>query len=370
MMPAHAARSQVKPAQRAIPILFLLALMSQRSVAGGAGATVPPAAGPRFVLQSQAEIPEELHAAVDVRWAGDRSIYLALGGGGVAEAPLVAGHGEIKHLIPRHAGGLAPIFRVAASGSYLVAAPTVFAVAWRRLNDETLIEEAFEYVQGVDVRDRQLAILGVRADEKRNFATDGAIGWIGSLDKRLADLRAIAFASTGRGAKAMLNCGSYGLGAVRYLPDGSLLMIPGVQPGAELFDAGGKPVRAWDTGALGIDTDCGSLTPTQEARLAAHYDERLTWLNRRRTVDSILPLPEGAGVLIRTVDGSATQWQLKILHSDGAWSTVEVPLQGASAFAHLRGDARGDQLVLLLYEQGWGIRKVAKSRLITATLGR
>jgi hypothetical protein len=344
--------------------------MSQRSVASGVGATVPPAAGPQFILQSQADVPKELHAAVDVRWAGDQSVYLALSGAGVVEAPLVEGHGAVRHLVAPNEGGLMPIAKVAASGSYLVAAPIVFEVAWRRLDNETLLEEGFEFVQAVDVRDRQLAIVGVRGDEKRNFATDGAIGWIGSLDKRLADLRAIAFAATGPGAQAMLNCGSFGLAAVRYLPDGSLLMIPGVQPGAELFDASGKPVHAWDTGALGIDTDCGSLTQPQQVRLAAHYDERLTWINRRRTVDSILPLPQGPGVLIRTVDGSATHWQLKILHSDGTWSTVQVPLQGASAFAHLHADARGNRLVLLLYEDGWGFRQVARSRLITATLGR
>jgi hypothetical protein len=343
-----------------------LALAGPASTIGGSAPPAPAAAAPRLVVQSQAEVPDDLHAAVDVRWAPGDAVYLALAGGGVVEAPLV-GHRSVQHLISRNSGGLLPIFRVAASNSYLVAAPVAFAVAWRRLDQEPLLEESFEFVQAVDVRDRQLALVGVRTDENRNFAPDGAIGWIGSLDKRLSDLHAIAFATTGRGATAMLNCGSFGMAAVRYLPDGTLLMIPGVQPGALLFDTHGRPLRVWDTGALGIDTDCGSLTPQQRARLPANYMDRLAWINQRRTVDSILPLPDGPGVLVRTVTGSATHWQIKVLHGDGTWTTVEVPLRGASANAHLRGDVQGRRIVLLLYEDGWGFRTVAKTRLITAS---
>jgi hypothetical protein len=93
----------------------------------------------------------------------------------------------------------------------------------------------------------------MRADEQPNFSPDGAIAWIGSLDKRLSDPRAAAFSTTGPGAAAMMACGGFGLGYVRLLADGSLLMIPGIQPKAELFDASGEPELAWDTAALGID---------------------------------------------------------------------------------------------------------------------
>jgi hypothetical protein len=231
------------------------------------------------------------------------------------------------------------------------------------------VQAPFEYVQAIDVEARQLALVGVRADEARNFAPDGAIGWIGSLDKRLGDLKPILFSATGPGAASMLNCGALGLAAVRFLSGGEVLMIPGVQPGAEWFDAGGKPVRAWDTAALGIDTDCASLTHAMAAKLAVNYPLRLEWVNSRRTVDSILPLPQGAGALIRNAANGATHWELKILHRDGSWTTSQVPLQGESVFAHLRGDVRAGRLALLLYEDKLPSRPKAKSRLITATLG-
>ncbi len=344
------------------------------SVVGLLAAGAAPDSGPAFRILSQTELPADLQRAVDVRWASDQSLYFALQGHGVVEAPLAAGRGAVKEMIPGkdRPGGLWNAYRVAASSDYLVATPPLFEVAWRSARpggDPGLVEAPFEYVQAIDVQARKLAIVGVRSDEKRTFAPDGAIGWTGSLDKRLSDLRPILFSALGRGAGSRLNCGALGLAAVRFLADGEVLMIPGVQPGAEWFDAGGKPVRGWDTAALGIDTDCSSLTPQQVAKLAANYALRLDWINLRRTVDSVLPLSQGAGVLIRTASKSATHWELKILHRDGSWTTSQVPLEGESPFAHVRGDVRAGRLVLLLYEDRVASRPKAQGRLITAQLG-
>jgi hypothetical protein len=343
-------------------------------VVGLLAAGAAPDSGPAFRILSQTELPAELQRAVDVRWASDQSLYFALQGHGVVEAPVVAGRGAVKEMIPGkdQPGGLWNAYRVAASGDYLVATAPLFEVAWRSArpgDDPGLVEAPFEYVQAIDVQARKLAIVGVRSDEKRNFAPDGAIGWTGSLGKRLSDLKPILFSATGRGATGMLNCGALGLAAVRFLTDGEVVMIPGVQPGVEWFDGGGKPVRGWDTATLGIDTDCSSLTPQLVAKLAANYPLRLDWINLRRTVDSILPLPQGAGVLVRTASKSATHWELKILHRDGTWTTSQVPLQGESPFAHLRGDVRAGRLVLLLYEDRVSSRPKAQGRLITAQLG-
>jgi hypothetical protein len=355
--------------------------LAARSAAASPAATPRP--GPATRILSQTELPDGLHAAMDLRWASGHSVYIALGSGGVVEASLPSGAataagsgaggaiGVLRQVIAGkdRPGGVFLASRLAASSDYLVAAAPVFQVAWRRLDQSSVLEEAFEFVQGVDVRGDRLAVVGVRSDEKRHFAPDGAIGWLGSLARRLSDLQPIVFSATGPGARAMLNCGSFGLGAARFLADGSLLVIPGVQPGAELFDPAGKPVRAWDTTVLGIDTDCAALTAQQTARLAGDYPQRLAWLNQRRTVDSILPLPEGAGVLVRTADRDTTRWELKILHRDGSWTASPVPLTGASAFAHLRGDARDGRLVLLLYEDGRGFRTVARQRLVLAAIG-
>lgn len=365
-------RSQPTPARRLPTALTVLSLLLAIVATSYANAPLLPAPPPLFKVLTQVDLPPELHATIDLRWAGTESVYLAMGGAGVVEAPLVAGSSPIKHLVPgdKEPGGVWLANRVAASSEYLAVASPAFQVAWRRLDAAPLTEEPFEFIAGIDVRDHRLAIVGVRSDEHRNFAPDGAIGWIGSLDKRLSDLRPVAFSMTGPGAAAMAACGSYGIGYVRFLPDGSLLMIPGAQPGAELFGSDGKPLRTWDTATLGIDVRCTKLTQQQSLLFAKSYQQRLDWLNQQRTVDAILPLSQGAGVLIRSAERGKTHWQLKILHTDGTWTTVDVPIEGQSAFAHLRGDARSDRLALVLYEDGWGFRTVAKSRLITATIGR
>jgi hypothetical protein len=360
--------------RRLLVPLLSLALLAPILLAGsanGKAATgVVPVSTPAFVVQSQTEIPADLHAAVDIRWASDKTVYLALSGAGVVEAPLMAGQTAAKEVIAgkRKVGGLFLAYHVAASNDYLAAAPPIYLVSWRRLNDPTRREEPFEYVQAIDVREHRLAILGVRSDEQRNFSPDGAIGWVGSLDNKLADLKPIAFSATGPGATAAMACSPMGLGALRFLADGSLLVIPGTQAGVTLLDPHGKPLRAWDTATLGIDTDCANVTPEQHRRMSTHISERLDWLNQRRTVDSILPLPQGVGVLVRIPEKAATHWELKLLRLDGTWAAVSVPLRGESAYAHLRADARGGRIVLLLYEEGWGIRPVAKTRLITAAL--
>jgi hypothetical protein len=322
-------------------------------------------------IDSQAELPDAFRGAVDVRWTRGEAVYLALMSAGVKELPLPVNPVQAKEVIPgkRAVGGVYLVYRVAASSEYIVAGPPAFAVTWRRLDEPGRLEEAFEYVQAIDVRDRQLAILGLRSDEQRNFSPDGAIAWTGSLDKRLRDLRPVAFSATGPGAAAAMACSSVGLGAIRYLTDGSLLVVPGTQPGAIWLDATGKVVRVFDNASVGIDTDCARLSHEQAVRFASHPAERLGWVNQRRTVDSILPLTEGAGVVVRIAEAKGTRWELRRLRRDGTWAASALPFQGASAYAHLHGDARGRKGVFLLYEDGWGFRPVAKPQLFVVDLG-
>jgi hypothetical protein len=356
----------------ALPWSVLVAL------ALGVGGTAQGGTSPALTFQvlSQTVVPTELKAAMDVRWASGDSLYFALGGKGVVQAALAIGSGpdrgpSIKEVIPGKTkpGGLWLTYHVAASSDYLVAAPPAFELAWRRLSDPALVEEPFEYIHGIDVRGGQLAVVGLRSDQKRNFSPDGAIAWVGSLDQGLTDLRPIVFSATGPGASGILSCGSFGLGAVRFLADGTLLVVAGVQPGASLFSATGQLIRTWDTTALGIDTDCGSLTNGQAAKLGVDYRQRVAWLDRRRTVDAILPLQQGAGLVIRTVENHITRWDLRILHPDGTWATLPLPLRGVSTWSHLRGDVRDGKLVLLLYEDsGMGRPDFAQPQVITAVI--
>jgi hypothetical protein len=81
----------------------------------------------------------------------------------------------------------------------------------------------------LDVGGDQIIFLGVT--KAYPFAPEGGIVWTGSFAKKLADLRPILNDKAGPGAQAFSNCGSSEVGAVRILTDGSMLAVPGSQPG-------------------------------------------------------------------------------------------------------------------------------------------
>jgi hypothetical protein len=148
-------------------------------------------------------------------------------------------------------------------------------------------------------------------------------------------------------------------------------VVPGAQPGISLFDAEAKLLRTWDTRSLGIDTDCASLTYEQSRRLMANGVARQAWINQRQTVSSVLPLPQGIGLVVRRFDGVKTRWDLKLLRLDGTVQTVPVPLEGSNGFFDLFGDFRSGRIVLLLRETAFvsqGAHQPNPPRLIVARL--
>ena len=303
-------------------------------------------------ILSDTTLGEPLKYAVDVRWASDRSVYLALKRNGVVEHSLDKKDSPPKQLIPGEAtpGGLWLSWHLAASSLDLVAAAPAFALTWRPLASAARKQEAFEFVSDIDLRGKRLAVLGARRGKDEKFAPDGAIAWIGSLNRDLADLKPLVFDDGGPGAPNMNKCALVFLGVTRFLADGSLLILPGVQPGIYRFDGTGRLLKTLETVALGIDTDCAGISKELKARLARHSPERMAWVNERRIVDDVLPLPSGPGLLIRSLQKGQVQWTLKVLHDNGSVSVYDVPVRAKSPFAHLKGDLRQGRLVLLLWE--------------------
>jgi hypothetical protein len=313
-----------------------------------------PAGSPAGTLRvlSDLELPAELRLAVDVRWATDKSVFLALKRSGVVEASLDGKGPPPKQVIggEQAPGGFWLSMHLAASPSYLVAGAPLFAMTWRRLESPERKEEAFEGIHDLDVQGSRVAVVGSRRDDAGRFAPDGAIAWMGSLDKGLSDLKPLLFDARGPGAPAMNACGPLMIGATRFLADGSLLVVPGVQPGIFRFDSQAKLLHTWDTVALGVDTDCAAVSKELAATLAGNFPRRLAWINERRIVDEVLPLPAGPGLLVRSARQGQTQWVLEVLRADGSVAQYEVPFRTPSAFGHLKGDLRGDRLVLLRWE--------------------
>lgn len=295
-----------------------------------------------------------VRAAMDVRWAGDDSVYVASGKEGTFEVPLGAAL-RPRSIIPGNGkeGGFWLSFRVAASTRFLVISAPVFSIRWKDSLKGTDHEIPFDAVLDIDVQGDRAVILGALKDEKERFAPDGAIAWIGSLERKLADRKPVYYSASGPGAKALSHCGPFEMGGVRFLPDGSFLVVPGVEPGAYLFDPSGKLVRTWDTGVIGLDDDdCENMGEELEYRLSAIPEPRWAWLNRRRILDDILPLPQGPGLIVRNVVQGRPRWELKVLERSGEITTYSIPLTSKTDLAHLKGDVRGNRIVLLHHEDG------------------
>ncbi|HZZ19322.1 MAG TPA: hypothetical protein VFE25_08135 [Opitutaceae bacterium] len=344
------------------PVAILLTLLrplpvaalgagAQAGKAGPAATAAAPAAPAALRILSDTTLGEPLKYAVDVRWASGRSVYLALKRRGVVEYDL-DGKAEPKQLIPgeKEPGGFWLSYHVAASSQFLIAGSPLFALTWRPLDSAVRKDEAFEGIDDLDVQGGRLAVVGVRRDSAGKFAPEGAIAWTGSLDKDLSDLKPLVFDAGGPGAPNANACGLLLLGSTRFLADGSLLVVPGVQPGIYHFDSRGKLLQTLDTVKLGIDTDCASVTKDQGLELKRSFSPRMAWINARRTVDDVLPLPAGPGLLVRSVKQGQVNWALKILHPDGSIAIYDLPVHAHTLLAHLKGDVRQGRLVLLLWE--------------------
>lgn len=319
--------------------------------------------------------------ATDVRWAGDRSVYLARLYDGVDEVSLEAGLPRIRQLVPNRMILDAKTYKsfstLAASEGFLAFAGLADFVTWRSLarrSDGTVRfdQKPMGIVEDLDVAGDRLLVLGALPEHP--FSPDGAVAFLGSAreDGQQA-FRPVLFDPAGKGAPHLGNCISAALGAVRFLPDGSFFIVPGFQPGAHLFNREGVEVRAWNTSLLGLDADadCASMTwETRNQTLLHHPENRTRWLGRHRVVDEVLPLPAGPGLIIRSVAAGQVHWELDVLEAQGIKS-YEIPVARSTVYDRLRGDYRGGKIVFAVVDDSFrpGSTKAA-SQLVIMELPR
>jgi hypothetical protein len=323
-------------------------LVAAASLPAFLAAAGKPEATPSLRILSDQPLPPALVKAWDVRWASDSSIYLSMLREGAVEASVDLSRPRISRMIAgmREPGGAFSYF-LAASSEYLVTNGPLW-VTWRSIADPARSQEAFDSIHDIDVFKAQLLVLAARRDDKGRFAPEGAVAWKGSLSRGLSDLKPVAYDAAGPGAENLGACSNFHMGGVRFLRDGSFLVVPGVQPGIHLYNSDGKLVRTWDSALVGLDADCASLTKEQVHRYGAAWLDRAAWLNQRRTLDDILPLPQGPGLVVRSVSEGRVRWVLKVLPKDGGIQTYRIPVQPQNDLSHLRGDIQGGRIVFIL----------------------
>jgi hypothetical protein len=201
-------------------------------------------------------------------------------------------------------------------------------------------------VDDLDVVGNRILLLGAPSPEEPY--TTGGVAWLGTFDSEPRDWKVLLQAPDAPNATPLFYCSGMGLGAARFLPDRSFLVVPGFQPGAYLYDRSGQLSRAWTSQEIGLDTDCTKVSKQLGQDLHINLDVFMAWINRHQVLDDILPLPQGPGLLIRSFGADRkVHWTLKILRRQGDIQTYQVPLLGEQPFDRLRADVRNDRIVLL-----------------------
>ena len=332
-------------------LLFgLTNLEGQSGVAIGADRELLDEPGTCEVVVEERALPGELEWARDVRWATEDKLFLAAPDVGVFRLNLVSGDYDL--VVPRgqdSSSVWAPGF-LGASAKYLAVGAPFFEVAWVSLEENMLRGKvAVPVTADLDVQGDRMLVVGVMGDEEP--APDGAIAWLASIAGGETGLRPVLFSGEGPGARSMVICSRMEVTASRFLPDGSVVIVPGVEDGAYEFGPDGLLARTWQSDDLGIDTDC-KLADEDVSRFALSAVPRREWVNRRRIVDEVLPRAEGPVFVIREVRAGRVVWELKHAGSDPGVESCRLPLSSTSVNTRLKGDMRGARVALLLYAEG------------------
>jgi hypothetical protein len=315
------------------------------------------AAPPELRVLQRIPLPAGHSAAMDLRWASDDSVYVARAVDGVFEVGL---DGALRRaIVPgfKPTATLSCCDRLAVSESVVGVAARGWDFAWRRRVSEpdrtfVLHREALLLADDLDLQGDRVLLLGL-PEKKPVFASEGAVAWIGTLTSGLAAWQPVLFDEGGAGAPHSYPCRGNGIGAVRFLPDGSFVIVPGFQKGVLLFAADGRRLRSWTSEEVGLDTECGAAEGQDKEAFLQKPELWHRWLDRHHAVDDILPLAEGPGLLVRslTPDGEV-HWQLTVL-SGARVQSYRLPVVARHPTDRLHGDIRGGRIALLLSASGF-----------------
>lgn len=339
--------------------LFRIALLpTLAALAGLAGTSAWSGEAPgSFRILLDQTVPVEPSVPLNVRFASDRSVYLARAHDGVSELALDGHLTKLRQPIPDDKTiGIGRFERLATSGHYLAVARHAKTFVWRDLRPGphvVIVRLPTIFTEDIDLLGSRLLLLGMPAEDPAG----SGVAWLGPLNakKLSAGLVPVLSDVSGAGSPHLVRCEGFKLGAARFLRDGSFLVVPGFQPGVHLFSRGGRLERTWDSRALGLDDPCEELTQEEGFALGAKPRERYEFLSRHAILDEVLPLAEGPGLIIRTVGlDNKLHWTLKILQSGERVLTYELPITGNPPYERLEGDARGNRIVLLVSNQGGG----------------
>ena len=364
-----------------VPFFALFSLMATALWAESPRTTSPK---PTYATSSL-PLPSALHRVNDLRWESSNEVVFALRADGASRWHFrtpSTGLQQIwstpSHEAQTHHLGRSESFLVAASwGRNLRVRDTASGIDTFYNGPEIVADRYFDWLLDIDVFKNRLLVLGAMRSPTA-FSPNGEIAWVGSLDTGLKDWKNVLTSQDG--AAGLDHCGGgKGLGKVRFLPDGSYLIAPVVEPGLILFSAQDMRQTTWDTTALRLDHGCDIEPGPVLKRFDAEPEFRRTWINSRRLVDEILPTVPPTAV-VRNFREGRTRWTLLTLAEKP--HEIELPITSDSPKAHLRGDLHDGKLALLIFDipptpgrahelvlLDWPLTRAGESTTDTVTLG-
>lgn len=304
---------------------------------------------------------------LDIRWATDSSVYISSYFAGVLRVSTTSGV-STRAAFAQPGRTCPSCANLGLSSSYMVTSFPVYELAWKRLDQPQIHRSMFDAIIDLDVHGNHLLMLGSRTEGEK-WAPDGAIAWMGSLDRNLKDLRPGLYSSQGARAMTVARCGFLEPGAVRFFSDGSFVVVPGVEPDVYLYDRTGKLVHTWQTAGLKVFDRC-ELPEPQVNALSADPEQRARWRAKRAMIDDVLATPAGPALLVHEIRGGSAHWTMIILRRNGPPQKIALPFTSRSGVSSVRADVRGNRIAFLIRTSGeWRPNtKPTPARLIVAEL--
>lgn len=314
-------------------------------------------------------LPEEVAIAGKFRWAGSDAFLVPANRAGLAvvKTPGPGLRAEIESLVP--ARELDTVSGVASSELLWAVSDLNHGLSWKKAGDPDFPRfYYYGFVMDFDLYKDKILILGARIDEKLGTISDGALAWIGSPGEALEDLKPVLFSQDPyNGVGAMGDCGYLGLGAVRFLADGSFVVAPGVEPNVNVYHPDGRLRRVLGTAELGIDSGCRhDVVDRKRVRISIKYRFD-AFLNKYRQLDEILPLRDGPALVIRNFSEGMTRWRMILVRPDGSTRSIPLPFASPSPYSVLEGDVRDDRIAFLVKDVLVAGKQATPTKLIITT---
>jgi hypothetical protein len=339
------------------------------AVASCAAAVAPHVAAERKTPQLRTLAEYELKGArspaLDLRWATGNSVLIATSLDQVAEHRLEVGLPTARQLYPSP-----PRFdpftmygRLGVSQETVVVGEPTRRISWRPLapnpGGSVLYErQMLGHIEDLDLDGDRLAWIGwpeaVNHSPWPDHPDYSGVAWLARPSALLAaPKRMMSDVAGSAPGQHLMGCILLGNGALRFQPDGSLLVAPGFLDEIVLLDPAGRQLQRWDARWFGIDTAAHCTTITEKERLRLDMEPRASqeWANRHQVIDEALATPKGPAIVVRRLGPSGLPaWRLHVLGRAGVES-FDLPVQATSPFDRLAGDVRGSKLALLVGDQ-------------------